>query len=674
MARPLSGKTDGPVRRCACGNRLTAGKTYCTTCIKLVKAARDAKNNATESLGVESDFIDLSENHRWVFEQLAGIVESRSQDSDIVSWSERVITLPPGDGWRGNQRLDFSKYPLAALILRLWKNPNLERMTLLMGTQTGKSTIELVIIADAMERSGANLIYVAPTDSLREKLPRTKLIPFLTASTDLGFYKAEQQNTILRWKNGRYVWGALATSANTLADTSGIGTAVMTEFDEILPNLKHDPFALTYDRIRFHHRRKMLCAGTPRRLDSAGLYSMYSESRMHVAEFPCPECGDYFCVEDNDLKWPENASADEIKTGRLAYVVCKSCGCEIGDQHHMTMAMGARLRCLNPDKSEIHCGIRVPSWFSAKMTFSESVYELLNAKSDLTKLAEWYKSVAAKPVDTYKLNAVDDTFRYEHRQSVAWHRERMEIPPDVIAVTAGIDVGTKGFWFVLLGWGIGGRKYVLWNADYQPKGMDTKAWDEAWARVLERCDTSKFNWLGNGSPPPFKLGIIDSGFDAPNVYSLCLKPTTKRWLPAKGDGGAHALYKKTNADPERKHGQKFAGLPLILHNTHFLQDILEKSLHTSIEDEQGIAFPADEHSRMFRHLEAAAKKELPNGSSRWDKTSKNAADHLRDALCLAVLAGEIMGLNKVSEPKKQVAPAEKRRISNNLSTSRSDRC
>ena len=654
MPRPRKVHGSDTGKRCKCGNKLVGNATACSQCRARKKASEDSAENL-EASGLslasvdDSDASELVDNKAItakLFGMLSDIVGERLADNDIVEWAERVIRLPAGDGWRGNQRLDFGKYPLAAKILHMWKNPATERMVDIQGTQTGKSTIEMVILADSMLRSGGNLIYVVPTDALRDKIPKTKILPILEGSEELGFSKTEQSGKILRWKNGRYTWMALSTSPDTLADTSGCSTAIMTEFDESPDNMRHDPLALTFDRIRYSHRRKMFVNGTPRSLSSTGLYALYQQCKMYVATMPCPHCGEHMTIEKNDIMWPEGKDPKEIKRLKLAYVVCKSCGCEVADSHHLWMAEHADLKCITPDRSDLWVGIRIPSWFSAKMSFSETAFEFLEAQNDLVRLGDWYKSIAALPVDVFALNRIDEQFSYEDRRSIEWKREQREIPPHVKAITAGIDVGTGGYWFTMLGWGKDDRKYLLWSAFYEAKGIGYEPWEKAWEQVHKNFEPGYFNWLGHGPTPAMKLGIIDSGFDAPTVYSLC--KNSQKWLPAKGTGGLKTLYMRTQADPERKHSGKFAGLPLVLHNSHHLQDMLENSLHTPIDNPHGFAFPADEGKRIFDHLRAAVKKEGGATGSYWEKTSKGAADHLRDALCLAVLAGEIMGLNKLS--------------------------
>lgn len=662
VGRKESGKVKkGPaIGLCACGNKLhTRGKYECTTC----QNARLKLEKLTASIGAENLGDDPWQSAKsvssWIFEEIKKMVDARADDCDIVEWAQRNLTLPPGDGWRGDQKLHYEKYPLQAEGLRIMCDPRVERFFDLQGTQNGKSTNEAVTLSYFMERGTGNIIYVAPTEKLLIKIPQTKFLPIWERSADVGFASSEQGGKRLVWKSGRYIWMALATSTDDMADTSGVTFGFITEHDEIGTNVKHDVVSLTFDRMRFSLTKKLYISGTPRRLDSRGLYALYSNTaRMYEPEVPCPHCGFYMMITETDIKYPIDTDPKLIKTHKLAWVVCPECSEKCEDKHHARMVGAARYRCLTPDRPHIWSGTRSPSWFSSKYSFSEAISEFLEASSDPIKLAEWYRSVAAKPINTLAVNTGGMDGAYEQRKSAAWKRELSEIPREVHTITAGVDVGTNGYWLAVIGWGYDGRKYVIWNGLYEPKGPSESDWDNAWARMIDRARMAHGSYLGSGEPPRFRLGLVDSGFNAQHCYKCC--KSSAAWLPAKGYAGMGSLYKKAVADPENKHNGAFRTLPLILTHAHMGQELLENSLMTSIDDPNGIAFAWDEGKRIFNHLRGATKKERPDKTYYWSKTSKDADDHLRDALALALMAGRIVKAHEVkqehgllSKPKTQ---------------------
>lgn len=643
--------------RCECGSKLTGRQTFCARCrAKRAKLKKDIESGViVEPEVTEGKLIsaDANEIFEWVKSELLDLVNRRANDGDIVEWAERVFTLPVGDGWRGDRKLRFKEYPVSAFALRLYTDPVVERLIVLLGTQQGKSTFEAVAMSHAINRRGGQAVVCAPTDGLRKKTPATKLLPIWNDSPELGYVKAELNNTRFVFSSGNYIFFALASSTETLADTSGATTVFVIEHDEISPNLKHDTVSLLFDRLRFSHiPPKMVITGTPRRMDKLSLIKMFTSGdyKIYYPLVECPHCHEWIIIDYMDLHGPENVDHKIIKQNRLGYAVCRNCKEHITDAHHRKMVLNPKITDLTPDRPKIYSAIRSPSWLSTKYSFSQAVAERESAKNNPIKLAEWYRSVAAFPIDTMAINKNAESGGYEQRKLATYRITNAEIPEQVKAITAGVDVGTRGFWLVVVGWGVSGRMYVLWNGMYGPKGTSTKDWQDAWDKVKLRAKMTHGTFLGHGDKPKFFRGILDSGFDAPMVYRLCM--SSDNWVPARGIALRDGLYKKTYADPENKYHGEFSRLPLMLQNTHQAHDLLESYLSTPIDSPNGIAFATDETKRMFNHLRGAVKKEKGSGYV-WEKVTKDTDDHLRDALALAMIAGYSLKLNELKDEVKK---------------------
>jgi phage terminase large subunit GpA-like protein len=309
------------------------------------------------------------------------------------------------------------------------------------------------------------------------------------------------------------------------------------------------------------------------------------------------------------------------------------------------MIKTARWRVLNPEVPPVEVGYRMPTWCGPQLSWSDVADEYLAAKDDPTRLGDFMRSVCCRPFDPTILEAG----RYEDRQGT-WSRDQLEIPADVIEITAGVDVGVAELWLVVVGWGIGGRKFVLWSARI-PRGPGIHGFAEAWRKTDERARLPEHRSLA-GDKPTLIAGICDSGYETDLVYEGCR--TFPGWLPAKGDPRGRAVYQMTHADPERKHRGRYSGMRLVLHSTHILQEMLENALATPITESGGIEFAMDEGKRMWDHLRGCVRKIKPDGSTTWDKAHKGAHDHLRDALQLAILAGIIAKSDRLEKPKEPI--------------------
>lgn len=627
----------------------TYGYSYEESVSKLLNPDYSVSNALVETnfdLGIsQEEYFDS------LFCKIKSLISSYIDDSDIVTWAESRFLLAPGDGVNGNRRLDFRLYPLSAEILRWFTDPVVRVLIIMMGTQNGKSVIVRIINAFAGNKHGFNGILIPPTDDLREKIPKTQLIPVYSQS-NVGFVGMENDNKIIRWENGTFTWIASAQSQQSLVDTSGCSYSIHDECDEVRANLSYDAISAAYDRIRPRKMKaKQALFGTPKRTDEGGLQARGAKVMMHFPEMKCPSCNKYEIFDLENIKWPEDKDPDVIRESRLAWAECPSCGHHCRDFDHFQMAIGARMRCLTPTRHKSRKSARIPSWCGNQMSWSDVAFEYLIAKDDPIKLCEFMKSVACRATNPNMEETVTGVQPYETKKGL-WSRDNKEIPADVRCITAGVDPGVNQFWCVVIGWGSRGRKYFLWSFEQQFEGPSLEDYKKAWREVFIKTRLPEHT-IKSAARPKFMGGLVDSGDAGTAVYDLCAE--SSGWLPAKGDPALRALYGKGNIDPDNKHRGRWGALTLIRHNTHMLQDALERCLNTPISSPNGVEFAMDEGPRLFKHLRNVVRKRSPTGQVRWDKTSKSAADHLRDAAAHAMLAGIILECDTIPDyvPKKE---------------------
>jgi phage terminase large subunit GpA-like protein len=577
---------------------------------------------------------------RQLYAQAAAMLRRRMGDADPCEWTATRITLPFGDGWRGDRKIHWEKFPLLAQALRMWADPVTRVFQFRTATQSGKSVLVMCMNAIAANQSGGNTIIALPSQEMQGKYVRTKLLPAYTGS-DVGFDGQEQDNLILRWDNGSFTWVALCSSTQALADTSGVVNVIADEFDENAPNMRHDFWKLLADRVRPQgDRGKLARGGTPRRTDVAGLQARAESMRQYVPEMCCTECGEWSVFEMEHIKWPEGVDRNEILTNRLGYAVCPVCGCALDDKAHSEMILGARFR-VHKDGPAEEKDIRIPGWCTWQTNWSRAAYEYLGAQGDPIAEVAFWNSVAALAVDIAGANVLDDdgnlylNRRGEYACGIA--------PEGCQAITAGIDLGVRTIWWWVMGWGPGGR-WAMIDAGAELYGDEAgRSVEAAFAatehHVQRLCEVNLL---------PFRGGFFDSGDNATIVYDLC-KSAKLAWLPAHGSTHVPTLWREDKIDPQRKYRGRWSGLILIGHHTHRLQDLLEYSLSRSWDDAGGSQLPKDVDARVLTHLRNCVKVEKLRTKS-WDKKYKGAPDHLRDAACLAMLAGVVSGASELKEP------------------------
>jgi phage terminase large subunit GpA-like protein len=455
----------------------------------------------------------------------------------------------------------------------------------------------------------------------------------------------------MRWKNGTYTWLALGSVPSTMADTSGVVAAICDEFDENLPGLKHDPYRLVGDRIRnAGNRSKMATVGTPRRTDKGGLQARYNLMRSYSPEMRCPECGEYQQFELEHIGWPSGMTATEVLEQVAGWAACPGCGSQLGDDKHREMALSARFKCLNPERPMSRRSARIPGWCTLQTNWSRAAYEWLSVQDDPIAQIGFWNSVAAIARDVGSDTSSKIETRYANRK--AGHM-RGHAPKGSQLLTFGCDVGVRTLWWWCWAWGSQGRVAMV-DAGGLPYG------DEA-SRTIEAARDELYEItkkLSGSTGLPFRGGIIDSGDQATTVYDLCVSWPGGGWLPAHGSTKTPNLWRLDKVDPLRKHRGRWGNLQLIGHHTHRLQDRLEHALTRDYSKPQGCALVSDTTDTELLHLRSCVRVEHLRTTT-WDKAYKGAPDHMRDAACLAMLAGIVGENDRLEDVAEVEKPAPK---------------
>ncbi len=565
--------------------------------------------------------------------------------TEIAPWVLERLRLPEGEGVDGDGRVSFEAYSHMEWMFEQIQNPEVEDFVLCCSAQFGKSVFLFALAAYYAGERGMSGIYILPTKFLQESVPKTRLGKTLERS-GIGFTGVRKSQ--MEFERGNYMRIALASSPATLAEMPA-KFLIFDELDEAT-RWDTDPVKLGKNRLTTAKRKLSVLASTPKLLSEQGIYNRYNNTKRYVMEQKCPHCAHWFhSLFDEHFRWPENATAAEVKAGSLAWIECPECGGEIRDKHQGEIIRnGQRVVCLDPDRPNGAVGLQGRKWEVIWTSYSEVVAEYLDCVSDETRMRDFYNSWLATPqVVELKGENVD----LESLKGEEFTREKKQIPAWVQSITAGVDIDTRAVWVVLYGWGEGNRTTVIHDAMITVHGPGQEPLEQALRRIHDVCDMEQFDFLGKDEfiTPSFELGCIDAGFETDVVYDWCR--VNSWWQPVKG-GNPTRIFEQKQADPRLEKGGKYRGLHYWLHNTHQLQEILHRRLLTNAGERGSISFAKDQGRRLFEHFNAVKRVEKEiNGrlSVQWQKKSNKSADHLRDACANAELAGRILGLENLEK-------------------------
>lgn len=293
------------------------------------------------------------------------------------------------------------------------------------------------------------------------------------------------------------------------------------EADAILASAEGDPISLAEMRTLSFSNRKIVVGGTPLEAETSALARLYSQSDQRIFEVPCPHCHDRFEIVWSCIQWPEGQPAE-------AHCVCPSCGGVIDEQDKPTIVSAGRWRALRPEVVG-HAGFRISALASLlpNAAWPKLAAEYDRAKDDPATLRVFVNTVLGMPwrEDHGGLDDADLASRAEPFDLDA-------IPPEVLALTAGIDVQGDRLEATILGHGRDNATlvlahHVLWGS---PDGGDV--WSD-----LDDLLRSRWKHPSGGSLK-IDAAVIDSGghhYD--QVMAFCAPRLGRRVLACKGVAG-----------------------------------------------------------------------------------------------------------------------------------------
>lgn len=571
-------------------------------------------------------------------------------DIPVWQWTQENISLPNSEGYQGATHPDWSIAPDMKVIFEDLKNPDVREIVLMFSSQSSKTLFEICSMAYLNWLYKASIMFAMPSERLFKRIPRRLKAIYQKSNVD---YREEKgRSTIDHITLGENVIEfALSTSADSLAEKP-CQAFVMDEVDEI-PEQNINPYQLIKSRTRtFRGRDKGIIASTPKKLSGeSGILDLYTKTKRHVLGLPCPHCGEYSEFTFSNIHYPEDVHYSNIRAENLAWAECPKCSEKIGDEYHDDMVLNGKWICLDPEMREESKGYQKSVWGTIFENWSSCAAAYLEKKeAGINDEKDFWNSWAAQPInlEAKRIDVGDLDLRRDYK--------RGEIPEDVLAITAGVDIGQDEAWITFIGWAPSGRMFEFFSARIDLAGRDF----EHLNRAIIAFQTEDWQYLGKRVKPRFIGGCIDAGYNTGRIYDFCRK--NPAWKPVMGNTNVHRAWTISPADPTKRYKEKARGVMLYSLNSYYWQDELQTSLSAQAENAGSFSVPADAHDRYITHLnnEQKVSEITKNGVRReiWKPVYKRAPQHLRDATIYSIVAGRILELDNIPEQRKITAEME----------------
>jgi phage terminase large subunit GpA-like protein len=441
----------------------------------------------------------------------------------LAEWIEANIVLPNTVAEPGPMTL----WPWQYGIAQAFADPDIERVTLQKGTRLGFTALCVAYLGYIVSVLKKTVLYVLPTEAdcrgfmVDDVEALFESTPVLQGQLMAPAIARHDRNTLL---HRLFPGGSLKVVAGKSPRNFRRHTAenlIVDESDAIEVSGEGDPIGLAERRTLSFPHRKIIVGGTPIDATTSHVLRSYNESDRRVWECPCPHCGSFTEIMWQHIQW----EAGKPETAAFCCPHCEEMTDESGKE---AMVRAGHWRITAPEVQG-HAGFRLNSLVSL---LANCAWPKLAAEFELIKdnqarlkvfinttLGQAWTDADAGYTDVDLISRVED-FGLDR------------IPPEVLALVAGADVGDDRTELSIFGVTREGHMLVLSHETVWGSPEDDTTF-----RELRELLRRRFKHPGGGIMA-ITLCIIDAGYAQDRVIDFC---STQRQhpvvLPGKGASG-----------------------------------------------------------------------------------------------------------------------------------------
>lgn len=456
-----------------------------------------------------------------IFADVAREVFAVRERQGIDAWAGEHYHLTSGE-MQGLWNSDNAPY--ARGIFEALEDPLVSKVTLMKAAQLGGTAIVHAWLMWAIVNEPCDTLLVMPSTEKVRDLKVHRIGPTIKACQPVRERLLKETDEIegLTIKFARMNLQLLGSNSKSRIEGQPYGRVIVDEVDRCVPDI----LATVAERVKTYSRSKIVALGTPGDAD-VGIDAGYQGGTKERWQVPCPHCKAYHARAWKNVRWNggRKASAEDVLHG--AWMVCPHCRARIDAAENRSQnARGVWVPA--------GCGVKhdgtvvVPG--EIKLATTHRSFQLHGLDNAL--VANPYGKVAAPFVNEgcrRTLVWTTDTLGEPWRPAalkleIAQLKElcgksthlRGHVPPNVIALAAGVDVQTDRMYGVILGFTAGGEQVPVINWAELPLDHGAKDPMQALSRWI---DARK--WLENACTLPVIAEFVDSGDSTDMVYRSC---------------------------------------------------------------------------------------------------------------------------------------------------------
>jgi len=434
-----------------------------------------------------------------------------SEWSDKYRYLSSKNSAEPGR-WR------TSRVPYLQEIMDVLSDDVTEKVVFMKSAQVGATEIMCNMVGYVIHHKPAPMMIVEPSLDMTKRLSRQRIQTMIDDSPALEERvkpnrERDSGNTItLKEFPGGVLVMTGANSASSLRSMP-VKYLMMDEIDSYPLDLDSEgnPLEIAIKRTQTFRNRKIFLASTPTVRNFSHIELEYENSDQRTYYVPCPHCN-----TQQILKW-SNVTFDKDNPLDVTYR-CEDCGVLIDEKYKLQMIDQGEW--IATKKHPVK-GYHINALYSPFTTWINIVAEFLKAKNDSNLLKTWVNTVLGETWE-YQSEKVDSNVLLSSREDLS------VLPPEILLLTAGVDVQKDRLEVSTIGWGVGQESWVIDHTVLYGATLDETVWNDLDNYFLKTWEDI------HGNPLSLVATTIDTGYNADQVYKFIANRQGRRIWAIKG--------------------------------------------------------------------------------------------------------------------------------------------
>ena len=402
---------------------------------------------------------------------------------------------------------------------------NCTEVTIVASSQVGKTEMINNAVGYYIDKDPCPILLLQPNLDVAKSWSTDRLAPMLRDTPCLQGKVSDSKdsgNTVLHKSfPGGHITMAGANSAASLASRP-IRVVMLDEIDRypLSAGKEGDPVKLAIKRTTTFWNRKIVKCSTPTIAGMSKIDLSFGQSDMRFFMVPCPHCGKFQRLEWANVKWEKKDTVEE--SAKTAAYACTHCGTLWNDVERWHAISLGHWEATKPFHG--HAGFSLWEGYSPWVRLEEIVQNFLEAKDDPEALKTFINTSLGQVWE-------DKGERVEDDKLLARREVYENAPPEVVVITAGVDVQDDRLEVERIGWTVNNQSYGL--------GKVVLLGDPAAARIWEELDELLQTPIKHDLVGEMQISAccIDSGYLTQQVGKFCQERWSRRVWAIKGMPG-----------------------------------------------------------------------------------------------------------------------------------------